>query len=74
MKNKLILVLVLLLIVGGAVVLLKTRKAALTEAPVAAVRPVVVEALTPQPQQISLTLPVMGVVSSDLSTTLSTKI
>jgi RND family efflux transporter MFP subunit len=74
MKNKLILVLVLLLIVGAAVVLLKTRKAGLAEAPVAAVLPVVVEALRPEVQQISLTLPVMGVVSSDLSTTLSTKI
>ena len=74
MKKKLILVLVPLLIVGAAVVLLKTRKAGLAEAPVAAVLPVVVEALRPQPQQISLTLPVMGVVSSDLSTTLSTKI
>lgn len=75
MKKKLILiVVVLLLIAGSAVFLLKKRQAALADAPVAAVLPVVVAALSPQPQQVTLTLPAMGVVSSDISTTLSTKI
>lgn len=74
MKTKWILAVILLLLVAGAVVLLKTRKADLTRAPLAAVLPVVVEAVEVQPQVVTLTLPAMGVVASDSSTTLSTKI
>lgn len=74
MKNKIIIILVVLLILAGAILLLKTRKASLAQAPVAAVLPVVVDAITLAPQEVSLTLPAMGVVSSDISTTLSTKI
>ncbi len=74
MKKKLILILVILLIAAGALFLLKTRKADLAKAPVAAVLPVVVDAITLQPQAVALTLPAMGVVSSDNSTTLSTKV
>jgi len=74
MKKKAIIALVLLLLVAGAVLLLKTRQAILAKAPVAAVLPVVVEAITVQPQDMILTLPAMGVVSSDISTTLSTKV
>jgi RND family efflux transporter MFP subunit len=74
MKKRLILILVILLIVASAVILLKKRKSELAKAPIAAVLPVVVEAVTPQTQQVTLTLPAMGVVSSDLSTTLSTKL
>ncbi|MFK5927133.1 MAG: efflux RND transporter periplasmic adaptor subunit [Desulfuromusa sp.] len=74
MKKKLIVILIILLILAGALLLLKTRKANLAQAPVAAVLPVVVDAITVQPQAVTLTLPAMGVVSSDISTTLSTKI
>ena len=73
MKRKLILGLLILLVVVSAIALLKTRQANLAKAPVAAVLPVVVDAITVQPQAITLTLPAMGIVSSDLSTTLSTK-
>lgn len=74
MKKKLIAILIILLILAGAMLLLKIRKTHLADAPVAAVLPVVVDALTIQPQAVTLTLPVMGVVSSDISTTLSTRI
>ncbi len=74
MKTKIISILIILLVVGGAVMLLKTRKKTLSHAPTAAVLPVVVDAITVQPESITLTLPAMGVVSSDISTTLSTKI
>jgi len=74
MKKKFTVILVILLIAGSAVALLKKRKADLAKVPVAAVLPVVVDAVTLQPQSITLTLPAMGVVSSDISTTLSTKI
>ena len=74
MKTKLISILIILLIAVGAVMLLKTRKKALVQAPVAAVLPVVVDAITIQPHQVTLTLPAMGIVSSDISTTVSTKI
>jgi RND family efflux transporter MFP subunit len=74
MKKKLITALVILLVVGSAIALLITRKANLAKAPVASVLPVVVESITVQPQEVTLTLPAMGSVSSDLSTTLSTKV
>jgi len=74
MKKKWIVVLILLLTVAGAIVLLKRRKAELAKAPVAAVLPVVVEAIEVKPRAIALTLPAMGVVSSDRSTLLATKI
>lgn len=74
MKKKVFMILILLLLVAGAILLLKTRKANLAQAPVAAALPVVVDAISVQPQEIILTLPAMGVVSSDISTTLSTKI
>ncbi|WP_020676711.1 efflux RND transporter periplasmic adaptor subunit [Geopsychrobacter electrodiphilus] len=74
MKKKLITALVILLVVGSAIVLLKTRKANLAKAPVASILPVMVESISVQPQEVTLTLPAMGIVSSDLSTTLSTKV
>ena len=74
MKKKVIAILIIVLIFAGAILLLKTRKANLSKAPVAAVLPVVVESITVQPHPVTLTLPAMGVVSSDISTTLSTKI
>ncbi len=74
MKKKLIVIGVILLIAVGAIGLLHKRKAALAKAAPPAVLPVVVDAVTLQPQKVTLTLPAMGVVSSDLSTTLSTRV
>ncbi len=74
MKKKVAVILVVLLLIVAAVMLLKIRKTALAHSPAAAVLPVVVDSITVQPQPVTLTLPVMGVVSSDISTTLSTKI
>ncbi len=74
MKKKVFIILILLLLVAGAALLLKIRKANLAQAPAASALPVVVDAINVQQQNIVLTLPAMGVVSSDISTTLSTKI
>ena len=74
MKKKLIVIGVILLVAISAIGLLKMRKAALAKASPPAVLPVVVDAVTLLPQQVTLTLPAMGVVSSDISTTLSTKV
>ncbi len=74
MKKKLIVIGVILLVAISAIGLLKMRKAALAKASPPAVLPVVVDAVTLLPQRVTLTLPAMGVVSSDISTTLSTKV
>lgn len=73
-RKKIISILLILILVVGAVALLKKRKKQLTQAPPAAVLPVVVDTLTLQRTLVTLTLPAMGVVASDLSSTLSTKI
>ena len=73
MKKIIVLVLVLIL-AGSAIRLLKKRKTDLTQAPVAAVLPVVVDIAHLKQTPVALTLPAMGLVASDLSTTLSTKV
>lgn len=72
--KKIIIVLVALLLVVGALALLKKRKQQLSLAPPAAILPVVVDALSLEKTAVTLTLPAMGQVASDLSTTLSTRI
>lgn len=67
-------IVVVLLVVAGAVVLLQKRKHNLAQASTAAILPVVVDAVVPARSTVTLTLPAMGIVSSDVSTTLSTKI
>ncbi|MFH0782550.1 MAG: biotin/lipoyl-binding protein [Pseudomonadota bacterium] len=67
-------IIVVLLVVAAAVVLLQKRKHDLAQAPPAAILPVVVDAVVAGRSTITLTLPAMGIVSSDVSTTLSTKI
>jgi multidrug efflux pump subunit AcrA (membrane-fusion protein) len=74
MKRNIILTLVILLVVAAAVVLLQKRKHDLAETPIAAILPAVVDAVVPVRSTVTLTLPAMGIVSSDVSTTLSTKI
>ncbi|MDA3971399.1 MAG: efflux RND transporter periplasmic adaptor subunit [Desulfobulbaceae bacterium] len=73
-RKTIISVLLILILVVGAVALLKKRKIQLAQAPPAAVLPVVVDTLTLQKSLVTLTLPAMGIVASDLSSTLSTKI
>ncbi len=66
--------LVILLVIGAAIGLLMKRKHDLAQVPVAAVLPVVVDAVVPGSQAGTLSLPAIGIVSSDVSTTLSTKV
>jgi len=72
--KKIIIIVLVMAVVVAAVGLLKKRKSDLTKAPVAAVLPVVVDTFTLHRAPVTLTLPTMGVVSSELSSTLSTKI
>ena len=72
--KKIIIPILILALVVSAVKLLKTRKAALKKAPVAAVLPVVVDSVTLARGPVLLTIDAMGVVSSDQSTTLSTRV
>ena len=67
-------ILVILLVVGAATGLLIKRKHDLAKVPAAVVLPVVVDAVVPVSQTVTLSLPAMGIVSSDVSTTLSTKV
>ncbi len=72
--KKIIVPILVLVLAASAVKLLKTRKAALKKAPVAAVLPVVVDSVTLTRGPVLLTIDAMGVVSSDQSTTLSTRV
>ena len=67
-------IVVVLLVVAAAVGLLQKRKHDLGQAPTSAILPVVVDAVVPGRSAVTLTLPAMGIVSSDVSTTLSTKV
>ncbi len=64
-------ILVILLVIGAAAGFFIKRKHDLAQVPVAAVLPVVVNAVVPGSQTVTLSLPAMGIVSSDVSTTLS---
>ena len=72
--KKIIPIIILVVIVIAAVILFAKRKSDLTMAPIATVLPVVVDSAVLNRQNVRLTLPAMGLVSSDLSTTLSTRI
>ena len=72
-KNGLRIVVVLLL-VAAAIGLVQKRKHDRAQAPSAPILPVVVDAVVPSRSSMTLTLPAMGIVSSDVSTTLSTKV
>ncbi len=73
MKRIIVLVLVVALVAAG-LLLLKKRKDALARAVPAPVVPAVVAAVEVKPQPVILTLPAMGVVASDVSAVLSTRI
>ena len=74
MKKNSIRIVVILLVGIAAIGLLLKRKHDLAKASPAAVLPVVVDAVVLSRQAITLSLPAMGLVSSDVSTTLSTKV
>jgi len=74
MKKNAVCIFVVLLVIAVAGGLLLKRKHDLAQARPASVLQVVVDAVVPNRQKITLTLPAMGLVCSDLSATLSTKI
>ncbi len=74
MKRKVVLILMVMLVVIAAGTLFRKRKHDLAQVPPATVLPVVVEAMVPSRGDVTLSLPAMGIVSSDVSTTLSTKV
>ncbi|GAB6909770.1 RND efflux system, membrane fusion protein [Desulfosarcina cetonica] len=74
MKKRFVLILVLLLVAAAALMLLKKRKAELAQAAPAPVLPAVVASMDLKAQPVTLTLPAMGVVASDISAVLSTRI
>lgn len=74
MKKRIVVVLVIAMVAAAGLILLKKRKADLAQAPPAQVLPAVVAALDLKTQPVSLTLPAMGVVASDVSAVLSTRI
>ncbi|MGC8719609.1 MAG: efflux RND transporter periplasmic adaptor subunit [Thermodesulforhabdaceae bacterium] len=74
MKKRILVIIVLILIVIAGVMLLKKRKADLAKATPAPVLPAVVAVTELNVQPVVLTLPAMGVVASNASTVLSTRI
>ncbi len=74
MKRRIVIILVLVLIAAAALMLLKKRKADLAQASPAPVLQAVVAAMELKAQPVTLTLPAMGVVASDVSAALSTRI
>lgn len=74
MKKRLVLILVVVMVAGAGLLLLKKRQAALAEALPAPVLPAVVATLALKAQPVTLTLPAMGIVASEVSAVLSTRI
>ncbi len=74
MKKRVVTILVLVLVAAAGLMLLKKRKADLAQASPAQVLPAVVAAMELKSQPVTLTLPAMGVVASDVSAVLSTRI
>ncbi|MBW6521691.1 MAG: efflux RND transporter periplasmic adaptor subunit [Desulfoarculaceae bacterium] len=72
--KKIISIILVLILAIGVILLVKKRQADLDKAPVAKVLPVVTETVTLKSGQVTLTTPAMGMVASDLSSTLATKV
>ncbi len=72
--RKSVVIILLVILAAGGIGLYHKRRADLAKAPVAAVLPVVVDSVTLKRGPVTLTLPALGQVASDLSTTLSTKV
>ena len=74
MKKRLVVLLVIILVVVAGLVLLQKRKTELARATPARVLPAVVATMELKVQPVTLTLPAMGIVASDASAVLSTRI
>jgi RND family efflux transporter MFP subunit len=74
MKKRVVTILILVLVAAAGLLLLKKRKADLAQASPAQVLPAVVAAMELKSQPVTLTLPAMGVVASDVSAVMSTRI
>lgn len=74
MKKRIVIIVAIVLIVAAGLVLLHKRKADLAQASPAPVLSVVVAPMELKSQPVTLTLPAMGVVASDVSAVLSTRI
>jgi len=72
--KKIVALLLVLVLAISVVLLVKKRQANLAKAPVANVLPVVTESVTLKSGQVTLTIPAMAMVASDLSTTIATKV
>lgn len=72
--KKILTICLLGVLIVGAVALLQKRKRELAQSPMAQVLPVVVDTIRLTQAPILLTLPAMGLVGSDLSASLSTKV
>ncbi len=74
MKKRFVVILILVLIVAAGLMLLKKRKTELAQASPAPILPAVVDVKELKTQPVTLTLPAMGIVASDVSAVLSTRI
>lgn len=72
--KKSITIFLIIVIVAGGLLLLKKRRGELARATPAAVLPAVVETAGLEIGPVTLTLPAMGIIASDVSTVLSTKV
>ena len=72
--KKVIVLIVVAVVVAAGVLLLRQRKAQLAQVSPASVLPAVVATLDLKAQPVTLTLPAMGIVASDISAVLSTRI
>lgn len=72
--KKIVALVVVFVIVAAGLFLLRQRKARLAQVSPASVLPAVVATMDLKPQPVTLTLPAMGVVASDISAVLSTRI
>jgi uncharacterized membrane protein SirB2 len=74
MKRNAVIILSILLVIFVMAGLLAKRKHDLAKAQPAQVLPVVVDTVVLNRQPVILSIPAMGIVSSDVSTTISTKV
>ena len=74
MKKRFVVILVLVLIAAAGLMLLKKRKTELAQATPAPILPAVVATMALKAEPVILTLPAMGIVASDVSAVLSTRI
>ncbi len=74
MKKRIFTILIIILVAAAGLMLLHKRKINLSKASPARILPAVVKTIDIKSQPVTLTLPAMGVVASDVSSVLSTRI